>query len=251
MAKSQAVPRVEFRAYPADRAIALFGVGSAALAQRRVVVEGQRASVIRFGRLALVVAYVDPNAFAPGEVERRRGDRLWMMRQARRHERVLERICGTEGVVPAPLLTIYPGLQALESVARESYSRWSRTLSRLTGKAEYTVHVFSGPHAIPDAEPYTVRVSTRSSRTPLRPKAVPTPTGLHVQALWDACAKTARAIRRINGAGARGHVMSAAVLVDENESNALRKTLDQLGPVGQALGLSVYLEGPRLPFTFG
>ena len=250
MPKAQTQPRVESRAHPADRAITLYGVGPRSLAERRVVVEGQRVVAIRFGRLALVVGYVDPGACIPSELERRRGDRMWLLREARRHERVLERVCGQESVVPVPLLTVYPGLDALEATARERYSRWSRSLARLAGKSELGISVFGGPHAVPEIEPPLARAPVRNSRAGPRSRPDPTPLQQHVRALWDACAGSSSAIRRIDGDSVRGYVLGIAVLVDDAESTELRKNLDQLAPAGQSLGLSTYLEGPRLPFSF-
>jgi hypothetical protein len=250
VAKAEAQLRVESRAHPADRALALYGVGGCSLAERRVVVEGQRVVAIRFGRLALVVGYVDPGACAPSELERCRGDRLWLRREARRHERVLERVCGQEAVVPIPLLTVYPGLDALEAIARERYARWSRSLARLAGKSELGIYVFGGPHAVPEIEPPLAREGGRNSRTGPRARPDPTPLETHVRALWDACARSSNAIRRIDGDGVRGYVLGIAVLVGEAESSDLRKELEQLAPAGQSLGLSTYFEGPRLPFSF-
>jgi hypothetical protein len=58
-------------------------------------------------------------------------------------------------------------------------------------------------------------------------------------------------VRRFDAPGLRGFAFGAALLVDEQGDDALRFALAALEPAGHTLGVSVYVEGPRLPFTFG
>lgn len=257
MSKSQAAPTVEPRAHPVGRAIAVYGIVPGALAGRRFTVDGRRALIVRSGRLGLVTSYVDPVEFGPPEIERRRSDRKWLCAQARHHERVLDRLNALGSVLPTPFLTTYEDVGALENAVRMRGARWYRALARLGGKREYGLHVFAGPHAAPDAEPYLLRVSQRAvherpgPRRSARPRITRPPREAHLSELWDACVATAVAARPFDAPGVRGFAFGAALLVDDRGDEALRATLAALGPAGHELGVSAYLEGPRLPFTFG
>ncbi|MFZ1126060.1 MAG: GvpL/GvpF family gas vesicle protein, partial [Candidatus Baltobacteraceae bacterium] len=164
MSKSAAVRRVESRVYPAGRALALFGIGDAGLLGRRLVIDGRRLQGLRFGRMALLVAYVDPLEYAPDEIERRRSRESWLWNEARIHERAVERAATHGAVVPARLLTVFPDWDALERSAGEHAARWSRALGRIGVQRECVLHVFVGPHAPPGREPYLVRVTARATR---------------------------------------------------------------------------------------
>jgi hypothetical protein len=257
VSKSQAAPTVEPRAHPVGRAIAVYGIVPGEFAGRRFTVDGRRALIVRSGRIGLVTSYVDPTEFAPPEVERRRSDRKWLSVQARHHERVLDRLNARGSVVPMPFLTTFADVGALESAVRLSGARWHRALARLGHKREYGLHVFAGPHAMPDAEPYLLRVSQRAEherpgpRRAARARLTQSPREEHLGDLWDACIATAVAARRFDAPGLRGFEFGAALLVDERGDEALHKTLVALEPAGHQLGVSAYLEGPRLPFTFG
>ena len=69
----------------------LFAVGSPELASRRYTIEGRRVQAIRFGRLALLLGYVDQAAYASEELERRRDGLPFLRTEARIHERAVER----------------------------------------------------------------------------------------------------------------------------------------------------------------
>jgi hypothetical protein len=251
MSKSAAMRRVESRVYPADRAMALFGIGEAGLGGRRMVVDGRRLQALRFGRLALLVAYVDPLEFAPDEIERRRCVESWLWNEARIHERAVERAALHGAVVPVRLLTVFPDYVALERSAAEQASRWARTLGRIGAQRECVLHVFAGPHSPPGREPYLVRVTGRSARTGRVPalRGEP-PVCEHVAALRRACARAAASTRRIARSTERGAILSAAFLTGDAGLETMRQIVERSAEAGAALGVTAYLEGPRVPFTF-
>lgn len=255
MRKAGAASRVSPRAHPVDRAIAVYGVVPATFAGRRYVVDGRRTIIVPSGRVGLVANHVDPAEFAPEEVERRRVDRKWMRERAYHHERVLERLHARGFVLPTPLFTTYEDIGALESAVRKSAARWDRALTRITGKVEYGLHVFTGPHALPGSEPYVLRVSQRAQRQRKSSRASApaeqTPLSEHLQRLFEACAAAAESVRRFQAAELRGFAFGVAMLLDDRAEATLRMALSALEPAGHALGVSIYLEGPRLPFTFG
>ncbi len=251
MARTQTAPRVQPRIYPAGRAVVFHGFGAPQLAGRRFVVDGRRFVAVRFGRLALLISFVDQAAYAPDEIERRRADSDWFRTEARYHERAVARASAMAPFVPGRLLTVFSHPLALEETAAESYARWSRSLTRLGGKREFTLHVFAGPHAAPGGEPYLLRVAaraTRSTRVPT-PKLADDVAGA-LEEVRGSCEAQATALRRIAGAPARGLIAAVVYLVDEEKCELLKMLVTKAALAGKALGLTYYLEGPRAPFSF-
>lgn len=238
------------RIHPVDRAVALFGVGAAELAGRRIVVDGRRVSAIRSGRLALLLSYVDRDAYAPLELERRRLDQAWQANEARLHERAIERASVHGSIVPFRPLTIVPDAAELDGYAREHAGRWARGLARFGDKRECTVHLFAGPHASPFDAPYLVRVASRSVRSTRPPVIDATPDVVaYAGDLWRRATASARNVRRVD-TKRRGSVFSAALLLTQDAVVQLVTLLEESAPAGAALGVAVYLEGPRAPFSF-
>jgi hypothetical protein len=251
MPKSAAIRRVESRVYPAGRALVLFGIGDAGLTGRRLVVDGRRLQGLRFGRLALFVAYVDPLEYAPEEIERRRLRESWLWNEARIHERAVERAATHGAVVPARLLTVFPDWASLERGAVEQAARWSRALGRIAAQRECVLHVFVGPHAPPGRVPYLVRVTERAARTARGPALKGDPRLCeHVTALRRACAEASAATRRIVSSSERGALLSAAFLTGDAGLETMRQAVERSAEAGASLGVTAYLEGPRAPFTF-
>lgn len=242
-------PAVRPRVYPAGRAVILLAVCAPELAGRRLTVEGRRVQAVRFGRVALLLSFVDSSAIE--ELERKRGDASWLAAQARLLEIAVERARSSVAVLPMRLLTVFADSGALEECAREQYARWCRALTRLGSKRECVVHLYAGPHAPPGGEPYLVRISLRSSRS-ARPPAIKAGAAVaaYAQQLWLACTRIATATRRVQTGNRRGALWSAALLVNERDVNALSSLLGASAENGSQLGVSAYLEAPRAPFTF-
>ncbi len=237
--------------YPAGRAVLLLAVCAPELAGRRLVIEGHRVQVIAFGKVALVLSFVDQAAYAPAEIERKRVEPAWLAAEARLLEQAVERARASVAVLPMRLLTVFAHSSALEATAREQSARWSRALARLGSKRECVVHLYRGPHAPPGGEPYLVRVSLRASKSS-RPPAVKADPAIaeRAQQLWTSCAEIATATRRIATGACRGALWSAALLVEERDIPALSALVDAAAQAGAPLGLSAYLELPRAAFTF-
>ncbi len=250
-ARLQTAPRVEPRVYPAGRAVVLHGIAAPELAGRRLVVEGRRVQAVRFGRLALVIAFVHQNDYAGDELERHRCDPLWLRAEARIHERAVQRAGAQAAIVPARLLTVFEHPAALEETATEFYARMCRSLTRLGGKQEFALHAYAGPHAAPGGESYLLRVSahaTRSTRVAL-PKAKDD-VARELKAIWQTCGTLATAVRRIEGSPARGLLGSLALLVPESEAETLKLHVSNASLGAAPHGITYYLEGPRAPFSF-
>ncbi len=251
MAKLQAAPTAAPRIYPVGRAVVLHAFASAELTGRRFLIDGRRISTLRYGRLSVVVGFVDQARYTPDELARQRGDAVWLGGEARVHERAVERSALRAPVVPARLLSVFPHPAALELAVREGYPRWSRALARLGTKREYALHAFIGPHAPPGAQPYVLRVSARATRA----GRVTLPKGKDgamdiVQSLWRDCGALASATRGLQRPAERGALASVTYLVGDGDGAALRERVARASKEGAPLGISFYLEGPRSPFTF-
>ena len=242
---------VERPVYPAGRAVHFFGAADESLGGRRFHVGGQRATTLRFGRLVLIVRYVDAAEWAPEEVERRRTDDTWLRAQATLQEAVLERAMLRGTVVPARFLAVFPTLERLEDEARASYGRWRRALTRLAGKEEWTLAVFRGPHIVPSPLPYLLRATrVRARPGALRLPNVDRQVAAQLQAMWQAGLLYASAARQIESLPHERNVFRAAFLVPSAQLDGFRTALAASSDAGRALSLSSYVEGPRPPYTF-
>jgi len=239
------------RLYPVGKAIVLFAVCAPELAGRRLSVGGRRVQAIRYGRLALLVAYVDRNEYAAVEVERRRADAAWFSAEARVLETAVERVATHGRVLPQKILTVLPHAEALERYAREHNDRWTRALGRLGSKRECAVHLYAGPHAPPGGAPYVARVASRAARSGKAP-AFPSESAIarHALAVWNEVTSLAIATRSVGPGERRGALWSAVLLLDEGDVPALAAMLERSIVAGKELGVTAYLEGPRAPFTF-
>lgn len=229
----------------------LLAVCSPELAGRRLVIEGHRVQVLRFGKLGLVLSFVSQAAYAPEEIERKRTDPAWLAGEARLLEQAVERARESVAVLPMRLLTVFPHYAALEENAREQCTRWARALTRLGSKRECVVHLYAGPHARPGGEPYLVRVSLRSQKSARAPAfKADAAVAAHAQKLWTACAGIATATRRIATGARRGALWTVALLIDERDLPALSAIVEGAAETGAPIGVSAYLEMPRAAFTF-
>ena len=147
-----------------SRPLQFFGVGDAALAGRRFVIDGSRATAVPFQRVALLVRYVDEEAWSTDAIERQRADPHWLVGQAHVHETVLDRAMARGAVVPAPFLTFFESMAELSDCAQQSYDRWRRSLARISGKDEWAIHAYVGPHAVPRSNPYVLRMAPSRAR---------------------------------------------------------------------------------------
>jgi hypothetical protein len=248
---SRNAPLVRPRVYPAGRAVVVLAACAPELSGRRLAIEGRRVQAIRFGRLALLLSFVDGGAYAADEIERRRDDAAWLAAEARLLEGAVERARAHGAVLPMRLLTVFAHPETLEESAREQYARWSRALARLGNKRECVVHLYAGPHAPPGGSPYVLRVAQRVSRTG-RPPALKgtSPLVEHARHVWRECAAIASATRRLPAAGERGALWSAAMLLDEGTVEVLARRLERSVAEAAPLGITTYLETPRAPFSF-
>ena len=232
-----------------DRHLHLLGVADEALCGRRMRVEGERVTVTRFEKVALVLRGVDAEGWMPQALELRKNDAGWLEREARLHEAIVTRAMAHATVVPARPFTVFTDSSSLEARVREQYTRWRRSLSRLAAKSEWALHIYRGPHPVPAQRPYLLR--TLLARAPESEQAkVPREQGEHIVHVWKTCSGLATAARRIDAMVDSQQLFSAAFLLPQSRGNAIRDALEQLLPQAKSLGLTYYLEGPRPAFNF-
>ena len=235
-----------------SRPLQFFGVGDAALAGRRFVIDGSRATAVPFQRVALLVRYVGEEAWSIDAIARYRSDPKWLDVQAHVHETVLDRAMARGSVVPAPFLTFFENTAELNERAQQSYDRWRRSLARISGKDEWAIHAYLGPHAVPLPRPYVLRMTPpRSRATPPSIAAYATaPAAETLGKMWRACSALASASRPLDPSTAPQHLFSAAFLLQRARVDAFREGLERFTASAQRAGLTVYLEGPRPPYSF-
>jgi hypothetical protein len=239
------------RIYPAGKAVILLAACSPELAGRRLTVDGRRVQAIRSGRLALLVAYVDQQSYAPAEIERRRAEPAWFAAEARLLEQAVERAGAHGQVLPMPPLTVFTHPAALEHNALAQAARWTRGLARFAGKRECAVHAFVGPHVPPGGAPYVARITRQAVRSG-KPPAITGSSAVtaHASALWRAVTALGIATRGVPVGDVRGALWSAVVLLEEADVPALAAAVDGSADAGTPLGVTPYMEIPRSPFSF-
>lgn len=229
------------RARRAERqlAVQLFGVVPGELAGRRFIVDGRAAAAVAYGNLALVIRDVDPSEWNPE-------DHNWIAREAAVHQRVLERAMHAGPVVPAGLCTVFRGRDELDALVRNNAERWRKALSRLAGKQEWCLHVYSGPHVASHFAPYVMRVAPAAAQE----SAMEGHSAAHLNALWKACGALASASRRIEPLPNPHYLFGATFLMRRARLRDFRATLLRFAGSARELGLTYYLDGPHPPFTF-
>lgn len=239
------------RISPVGRAVLLLGICAGESAGRRLTVDGRRVQTVRYGSLALVVAFVDQAAYDAEEVARKRVDAAWLAMEARALERTVDRFSIVADVLPMKLLTVYPDAEALEAAAHVRHARWSRALARLGDKRECVVHVYGGPHLRPGAAPYVARVSACALRTARMPAFAGEPSVvMPLEALFRDLDALAISSRRVPAERIRGARFITALLLGESDVVALHGLIDRWNAAVSHIGLTAYMEGPRRPFSF-
>ena len=231
-----------------DRAYHLVGVADEEFVGRRLRVEGERVSFTRYERIALLLRTVDADTWTSQTLELKKNDTGWLEREARLHEAIVARAMIQGTVVPVQPFTVFADSSALDVATRSHYTRFRRSLSRIAGKAEWAVHIYRGPHRLPDLKPYLLRTTLARPREEQR--KVIRPHSDHVMQVWKACSALATAARRIEALVDPHQLFCGAFLVTQTRRDEFRETLERLHPQAKELGLTYYLEGPRPTFNF-
>ncbi len=237
------------RLAPAGRAVLVLGIAAPELAGRRFTIDGRRISATRVGRVALLVTYVERDAYTAEALEELRGDDERLASEARSYQRAIERAAVHAPVAPAGLLTVVTEAAELDALPPDRVLRWSRQLTRLGERRECALLCYAGPHALPAFEPYAVAVAMRALRMQKPDFGTEPAIAAHLEATWKAVAEFGVSTRKLRAVTKRER-FGATLLIDPTEIDRLRTTLAAHAADAAALGLTWYLEGPRLPFSF-
>jgi hypothetical protein len=232
-----------------DRAYHLIGVADEEFAGRRLRVEGERITFSRFEKIALLLRTVEADIWTPQTLELKKNDSSWLVREARLHEAIVSRAMIQGTVVPVQPFTVYADSTSLDMATRAHYTRFRRSLTRIAGKAEWAVHVYRGPHRLPELTPYLLRTMMARPREDANRKTV-RPHSDHIMQVWKACSAVSTAARRIEALADSHQLFCGAFLVTQTRRDEFRETLEKLHPQAKELGLTYYLEGPRPAFNF-
>jgi hypothetical protein len=232
-----------------DRAYHLIGVADEEFAGRRLRVEGERITFSRYEKIALLLRTVEADIWTPQTLDLKKNDSSWLTREARLHEAIVTRAMVQGTVVPVQPFTVYADSTSLEMATRAHYTRFRRSLTRIAGKAEWAVHVYRGPHRLPELTPYLLRTTMARPREEANRKTV-RPHSDHVMQVWKACSALSTAARRIEALTDPHQLFCGAFLVTQTRRDEFRETLEKLHPEAKELGLTYYLEGPRPAFNF-
>jgi hypothetical protein len=231
-----------------DRAYHLVGIAEEEFIGKRLRVEGERISFTRCDRIALILRTVDADIWTPQVLELKKNDTAWLERETRLHEAIVARAMMQGTVVPVQPFTVFADSSALDVAARSQYTRFRRSLTRIAGKAEWAVHIYRGPHRLPELSPYLLRTSLarphEEKGKPVRPHSE------HVTQVWKACSALATAARRIEALFDPRQLFCGTFLVTATRRDEFREALEKLHPLAKELGLTYYLEGPRPAFNF-
>jgi hypothetical protein len=235
---------------PAGGAAMLLGICAPELAGHTFAIDERDVDAMAYGRVSLLVTFVDPVAYEPERLASIRADATQFTRESSVLERAVERARTIGPVIPAKPLTVYaPG--TLELAAREHVTRWSRALSRLGAKRECVVHVYSGPHVAPADDGFVARITGRASRSGRAPALRGDERVVaHASSLFRACSAAAISTRRVASSPLRGALWTASFLLAETDVEAFELLVERSTERGSALGVSAHFEGPRLPYSF-
>ena len=249
MTEAHVAKSITRRVESARKALYVFGIGAPELAGKRWTVERITIIAIPFRKHSLLLRYVDASEWSGPALEAHRRDRTWLCEQARFHERVLSRVMRRGAVVPVRFCTVFDSFAHFEDASAENYQRWRRALLRLSGKFEWRLRVYEGPHAVPAPEPYPLGNVAGDAARPASLRV----TGAvadHLARLWKSCGALATAARTIEGCGERCRVFEAVFLLPDQGIPKFHEALGRWALSAKPLGLTYYFEGPRPPFTF-
>ena len=123
---------------PVGTAWYVFGVAEDDLGLARV----DGVELVRHGELAAIVREVPLDEYDQNVLPQRLNDRVWLERNARAHEDVLQAAAAVTAVVPLRFGTIYRSREQVERMLGERADDFAGTLGRVRGHVELGVKVW-------------------------------------------------------------------------------------------------------------
>jgi hypothetical protein len=132
---------------PAGTAWYVFGVAANAPELERL----DGVELVRHGELAAMVREVPLDEYDEAVLPERLNDRVWLERNARAHEDVLQAAVALTAVVPLRFGTIYRSCEQVERMLAERSDELAATLARVRGHVELGVKAWVDPSALEGA----------------------------------------------------------------------------------------------------
>jgi hypothetical protein len=226
--------------------------------------------LLELGELVAVVSRVPEEFRSAGRIEDRLHDLEWVGEQGALHERVVTWFVDHGGVLPARLLTLYSGAQALRDAVAAQGAELRARLEQLQELREWDLKVSYDAHALGEhlseisaevAELQGELAQAAPGRRYLlerkREKLVTEETSrvarrlaLEVHERLAAAAREARRLPLPSGKGELPVVLNAAYLVARSRETEVRDAAAEVGARLARLGVEVQLSGPWAPYRF-
>lgn len=245
---------------PAGTAWYVFGVAENQPALARL----DGVELVRHGELAAIVREVPLDEYDETVLPERLNDRIWLERNARAHEDVLQAAAAETAVVPLRFGTIYRSREQVERMLGERADELAATLARVSGHVELGVKVWVDPTVlkrtlVTQAEPAAGGTGAAYLQKRQREREL----SRELQARCTALAEEAHARLSAVAADAVANrpqpreltgrselmVLNGAYLVPAGDER-LRSEVERLSAEHAELGLEYELTGPWPPHNF-
>lgn len=236
-------------------------------------IAGAEVALERLDSLNAVVSRVPASDFSVEAVEERMHDLTWLGEQGARHERVVTWFVDHGEILPARLLTLYSGPEALREEVAPRIDVLAGQLARLSGRREWDLKMTYDPQVLAqhlgevservgamDREMEAAAPGRRYLMERKREKLVRQETSRTARTLaqelfaaLEAHAEDARTLplQRVGDEeGAGGLVLNGALLFDAAGAERALARFEEERTRLEALGLEPELTGPWAPYRF-
>lgn len=233
-------------------------------------VGGRPARLLRLDGFQALVSDVPAEAYAPDAVEASMRDLAWVGDQGALHERVVTWYVDHAHIAPARLLTLYSGEEALRREAEANAAGLRERLEATRGLREWDLkvayragvlrehlaelsdEVAAMERELAEAEPGRRYLLERKREKRLKEETGRTARRIGREALDVARAHSVR-VREVPPPRAAAEVpvvLTAALLVRQEEEGPLKQALTERGRALHDVGVELELTGPWAPYRF-
>ncbi|MFJ9033041.1 GvpL/GvpF family gas vesicle protein [Streptomyces sp. NPDC102274] len=228
--------------------------------------ENSPVRLLPFGTLTAIVQHVEAAHFSEDAWRERLSDQRELERCARAHHDVVSAAATRGPTVPLPLATLYRSDERAGQVLQQDADRFHNALRRIEGRVEWGVKVYTPttpPRPAPPAPATSGRdcPSSGDGRAYLnRKRGIQKRREQHhdealrtAETVDTALGTVAAASRRLRTHAqellepGRTQVLNAAYLVDEDRTDDVARTVQELR---RSTGAEIEMSGPWVPYSF-